>query len=100
MSREKDVRNFVIAFKVATFIFIFEIGAELVKTIEDSIFKCFFYLSKNLHFRGLFGPRTNFGVRSNERLMAHFSLRAQNGQFYCKILLFEFVKSKYIMGEN
>ena len=34
-------RNFVIAFKVATFRFIFEIGAQLVKTLEDSIFKCF-----------------------------------------------------------
>ena len=42
-------RNFVIAFKVATFRFIFEIGAQLVKTLEDSIFKCF-YQSKYIHF--------------------------------------------------
>ena len=26
-----------------------------------------------VNLRGLFGPRTNFGVQSNEHLMAHFS---------------------------
>ena len=62
MSREKDVRNFVIAFKVATFIFIFEIGAELVKTIEDSIFKCFFIYLK-ISISGVYldlGPTLGF----------------------------------------
>ena len=30
-----------------------------------------------VHFRGLFGPRTNFGVRSNEHLMVCYSQKLE-----------------------